>query len=226
MSDALAGALCVLAALSAGASMRADAARSRGLWAAGAVLIVACGAGGASGAMALSLAVVAGCVGFRFGRGAANTSTQALFATIAFAAWVLPSANSAYAVLAGGAVGALVHLAGAWARRRESVNLQPLHLVCAGACAALAYVLGAQSGALSVVSVIAMVALIGAHLSLAMSGRAGVPVASLLSGLASCGLAATAAFNCTHGALAVAAVALAIGCARTAAVLGVARETP
>jgi hypothetical protein len=107
---------------------------------------------------------------------------------------------------------------------RESMSLQPLHLVCAGACAALAYVLGAQPGAHAVVLVVAMVALIGAHLSLAMGGAAGAPAASALSAAASCGLAVAAALGGAHGALLVAAVAIAIGCARSAALAGVAHE--
>jgi hypothetical protein len=45
-----------------------------------------------------------------------------------------------------------------------------------------------------------------------------------LSAAASCGLAVAAALGGAHGALLVAAVAIAIGCARSAALAGVAHE--
>ncbi|WP_250514700.1 hypothetical protein [Caballeronia sp. INDeC2] len=228
MSDALAGALCVLAALSAGSSMRG--ARSRALGEAGAVLILAAGASGAAAAIAptaaaLLLAAVAGFAGYRSGLSASSASMRALLATIAFVAWVLPGANGAQAVLAGGAIAALGHLIFKRASR-ERMTFQPLHLACAGACAALAYVLGAQPGALAVVSVVAMVALIGAHLSLALGGGAGSSAASLLSAVAAGGLAVAAAIGGAHGALVVAAVTIAIGCARSSALVGVVREAP
>jgi len=230
MSDALAGALCVLAALSAGSSMRMGAARLRAWAVAGALIVAAaCASGGPAAiaplAAALLLAAFAGLAGYRFDGGASTASTHALLATIAFVAWVLPGLNGTCGVLAGGAIAALGHLI--FARtKRENLILQPLHLACAGACAALAYGLGAQPGALAVVSVIAMVALIGAHLSLAMGGAAGAPAASLMSAAAAGGLALAAAIDGTHGALAVAAVGIAIGCARSAALVGIVREAP
>ncbi|SPB14914.1 hypothetical protein NOV72_02145 [Caballeronia novacaledonica] len=230
MSDALAGALCVLAALSAGSSMRSGAVRSRALAAAGAVVVVAaCASGGAAAlapmAAALLLATVAGLAGYRLDRNAPGASTQALLATIAFVAWMLPDLNGAYAVLAGGGIAALGKLLCARGSR-ENMTLPPLHLVCAGACAALAYVFGAQPDVLAVVSVVAMIALIGAHLSLAMGGVAGAPTANVLSSVAACGLAVAAAIGGRHGALVVAALAIAIGCARSAAPVGVVREAP
>lgn len=227
----LSGALCVLASLSAGASLRSGAARWRRLWEIGAVVIVAYGVSRGPGVAALLLAIVAGFAGYRLGRPAANASTQALLVTIAFVAWLLPDApglSGVFAVLAGGAVAALGYMV-CVRTHRETANLQPLHLACAGACAALAYVLGAQSGALAVVSVVAMVALIGAHLSLAMGGSASVPLASLMSGAASCGLAVAAAIGGVRGtnaALVVATVALAIGCARSVSFAGFVREVP
>ncbi|WP_321792847.1 hypothetical protein [Caballeronia sp. J97] len=224
MSDFLAGALCVLAALSAGSSMRVGIARSRGMWEAGALLVAACCAGGAQGVVGLVLAAVAGCVGYRSGRGGSGASTQALLATLAFVAWMLPGSGSAYAVLAGGAIAALGLVLGL-GTSRESIGVQPMHLACAGACAALAYAFGAQSGALAVLPVIAMIALIGAHLSLAMGGNAAAPAASVMSAAAAGGLALAAALGGAQSALAVAAVAIAIGCARSAALAGIVRET-
>jgi hypothetical protein len=222
MSVVLAGALCVFAALSAGPSMRASHA-----WLKAGVVVAAaaCGAIGGPGAVALVLAVVAGFIGYRFGRGAAGASAQTLFATIAFVAWMLPDPDSAFAVLAGGSVAALGCVIRMRASR-ESTSLRSMHLACAGACAALAYVVGAQSGAPAVVSVIAMLALIGAHLSLAMGGSTAAPLACAMSAAAACGLALAAAIGGSHGALFVAAVVIAVGCTRSATLVGIVRETP
>jgi hypothetical protein len=218
MGDALSGALCVLAAMAAGASLRAGGARW--LWVACAVVVAAWG----ESPVALVLAAVAGFAGFRCSRAAWSASAHALLATIGFVAWLLPDSNSAFAVVAGGAVAGLGALL--FARpNRESVDPQPLHLACAGACAALAYVCGAQPGALAVVPVLALVTLIGVHLALAMDSSAVALFASLLSGAASCGLAISALMTVMHGALVVAAVMLAIGCAQPAALLRIARET-
>ncbi|SAK55160.1 hypothetical protein AWB76_02129 [Caballeronia temeraria] len=223
IGDGLSGALCVLAALAAGSSMRA----SRGWWQMGMTVAVAaaCCASGPAGAAALVLAVIAGFVGYRFNRGAASACTQALFVTIAFVAWALPGSDSAYAVLAGGAVAALGSVV-RWRTKGRGMSLQPMHLACAGACAALAYVLGTQPGALSVMAVMAMLALIGAHLSLAMSGHAAAPVARAMSMASACGLAVAAAIDGSHGALGVAAVAIAFDCARSARLAGFVRGTP
>ncbi|SAK61343.1 hypothetical protein [Caballeronia ptereochthonis] len=235
MSDALAGALCVLATMSAG-----PLPRSRMSWLAGAAVVVACLVNGGPSAIApivaaFVLAALAGLVSFRSGRVAfiLPASTQASLVTLAFVAWLLPDAlrlNGALAVLTGGAITALGCLAlqrtPNSSRRRESVCRAPLHLAAAGACAALAYALGAQPGALAVVAVVAMVALIGAHLSLAIGGGAAAPAASLMSGAAASGLAIAAAHGGTNGALVVAAVALAIGCAQSSSFVSLARETP
>ncbi|SAL16110.1 hypothetical protein AWB74_00498 [Caballeronia arvi] len=222
IGDALSGMLCVLAALSAGASLRVGANRS--LWVAGAIAVVVCAVSGGAGAVALSLAAVAGFAGFRLNRGAPSASTQALLATLAFVVWLLPESNDgAYAVTAGGAMAALGYLLCA-RFLRESANPQALHLACAGACAALAYVIGAQPGALAVVPTLALLALIGAHLSLAVGGNVSAPFAGLMAGVASCGLAIAAAMAGAHGALAVTAAVLAIGCAQSAALVGIVRE--
>lgn len=219
IGGALSGALCVLAALSAGASMRAGAIRWP--WVAGAAVVALCG----MDAVALSLAAVAGFAGFRLDRGPSSASAHALLATLAFVAWLLPASNSAYAAAAGGAIAALGYLACARVDR-DGANAQALHLACAGACAALAYVFGAQPGAFAVLPALALLALIGAHLSLAMGGAAGVPLANGMNGAASCGLALAAVLAGTHGALVVMAAALAIGCAQSAVRVGVVREAP
>lgn len=226
MSDVLAGALCVLAAMSA-----APLLRSRMLLPVGAA-VVALGVanGGAPAAIGGLLAIVAGFVAARSGRVGSTlpASLQALLVTVAFVAWLVPDAlrlNGASAVLAGGALAALgwsARVRASGSTRRESVCSAPLHFAAAGACAALAYALGAQPGALAVVAVVAMIALIGAHLSLALGGGAGAPLASLTSGAAACGLAVVT----SNGALDVACVTLAIGCAQTASFAGIAREAP
>ncbi|SAK80867.1 hypothetical protein AWB75_05030 [Caballeronia catudaia] len=223
IGDALSGALCVLAALSAGASMRQGAMRS--LWVAGAIAVVVCAVSGGAGTVALLLAAVAGFAGFRLNRGASSASTQALLATIAFVAWLLPYSNSVYAVAAGGAMAAPGYLLCARSNR-EGANQQALHLACAGACAALAYIVGAQPGVLAVVPTLALLALIGAHLSLAIGGNVGAPFAGLMTGAASCGLGIAAAIASAHGALAVTAAALAIECAQSAALVRIVREAP
>ncbi|MCG7404265.1 hypothetical protein [Caballeronia zhejiangensis] len=204
IADGLAGALCVLAALSAGSSMRA----SRGRRETGALLAAACFASGASGGTALVLALVAGFIGYRSARATPGVSAQSLFATMAFVAWALPGPDSAYAVLAGGALAALACVVVRRHTNGASANLQSMHLACAGACAAFAYVLGVQS---DVISVIAMLALIGAH----ATGAA-----------AAGGLALAAAIGGSHGALVVAAVAIAVGCTRSATLVGIVREMP
>ncbi|SAL71236.1 hypothetical protein AWB71_04335 [Caballeronia peredens] len=210
MSDVLAGALCVFAALSAGSPTRARAA-----WQAGAGVVAACFIGGASVAAALLLAACAAFLFFRPARPAPSVpaSMQSLLVTLAFIAWLLPDAlrsNGAVAALAGGAAAAWFCLAEvrvtSTAPQRQGTAL---HLTAAGACAALAYAAGAEPGALAVLAVIAMLALIGAHLSLALGGAAGAPVASVMSGAAACGLAVAAADD---GALVVACIALVIGC--------------
>jgi hypothetical protein len=226
MSDLLAGALCVLAAMSAGPRLR-----SRALLLVGAAGVVACAAdGGAPAVVGGLLALVASFVASRSGRVGSTlpASMQASLVTVAFVAWLMPDAfrlNGASAVLAGGAIAALGWAARVRANgttRRDHAGNAPLHLAAAGACAALAYALGAQPGALAVVAVIAMIVLIGAHLSLALGGGASAPLASVMSGAAACGLAVVA----SSGALAVACVTLAIGCAQTASFAGIAREAP
>ncbi|SAK78702.1 hypothetical protein AWB79_04935 [Caballeronia hypogeia] len=225
MSELLAGALCVFVALSAGASLRAGAIRSRVLWEIGAVVIIACGVSGgmralAPGGIALLLVALAGFASYRSGRAASNSpaSTQALLATIAVAACLLPQAHGAQSVmllLAGGALAAAGRLASPRVLR-EDPNHVSFHLACAGACAALAYVFGAQSGALAVLPVLALISLIGAHLALAIGGGAGAPVASVMSGAGACGLALALTADGSHAVLVVAAVALAVGCSQEA----------
>ncbi|MDR5768295.1 hypothetical protein [Caballeronia sp. LZ028] len=219
IADGLAGALCVLAALSAGSSMRA----SRGRRETGALLAAACFASGASGGTALVLALVAGFIGYRSARATPGVSAQSLFATMAFVAWALPGPDSAYAVLAGGALAALACVVVRRHTNGASANLQSMHLACAGACAAFAYVLGVQS---DVISVIAMLAPIGAHSSPAMGANSAAPLAYAMSAAAAGGLALAAAIGGSHGALVVAAVAIAVGCTRSATLVGIVRETP
>ncbi|WP_244158671.1 hypothetical protein [Caballeronia fortuita] len=190
------------------------------------IIAAVCCASGAPGAIALALAVVAAVVGCRSGRFASSASTQSLLATVAFVAWALPQSGSVHAMLAGGALAALAGILFMRRTSRERLDVQSVHLACAGACAALAYILGAQSGALAVLPVVAMIALIGAHLALAMGGSAASPVAGLLSVTAACGLMLTAAVGGPHGALVVACAAIAAGSARSVAFAGPLRETP
>ncbi|BAN24914.1 hypothetical protein [Caballeronia insecticola] len=223
MPDALAGALCVFAALSAGAPTR-----TRAVWQAGAAVVAACLLGGASIDAAILLAACAGVLFVRPMRTASGVaaSMQSLLVTLAFIAWLLPDAlrsNGVLAVFAGGAVAACLCFADVRFKGTVPQQQSALHLAAAGACAALAYGLGAAPGALAVLAVIAMVALIGAHLSLALGGAAAAPVASILSGAAACGLALTAA---SDGALVVACIALAIGCVQSSPFARLVRQAP
>jgi hypothetical protein len=216
------GALCVLAAMSARASLRTSRRRPRALWeigAAGAAVIVASAFFGDAGAVldmavALSLAVVAALLPVRADF-VGSASTQASLVTFAFATCLVPEWGGAGAVIAGGAVAG----AAVWAGRRH-VALpvehcgEPWHLLSAGASAAIAYGFGVRSGAFALVTVCAMASLICAHLALALAGRAAAALASLTAGAAACALTVVAAADGggAHGALVVAGVALAVGC--------------
>ncbi|KND58357.1 hypothetical protein BSCH_00013 [Candidatus Paraburkholderia schumanniana] len=218
MSDVLAGALCVLAAMSAASSMR-----TRLGWQAGAAVVAACLSGAVSGtlaplAAAFSFAVAAGLVSLRSGCAASilPASMQTMLVTIAFVAWLLPDAPHL-----SGALGGLALTRGRHPSRSVGACCPPLHLASAGACAALAYAVGAEPGFPAAVAVVAMLALIGAHLLLALAGGAGAPLAS---GVAACGLALAAASAGTDSALVVAAVTLAIACAQSSPFATIARE--
>jgi hypothetical protein len=188
-----------------------------------------------SGALCV-LAVIGGLTWRRPGHASsastAPASSHALLITLAFVAWRLPDVllpNGPFALCAGGVLAALWQTVRTRAKRgtpARTAERAPLHLAAAGGCAALAYAVGVQPGALAVLAVVAMIGLIGAHLALALGGAACAAVASLMSAIAAAGLAIDLAVGGTHGALAVASVLLAIGCARSVSFAGIAREAP
>ncbi|MDR5784005.1 hypothetical protein QCE63_31795 [Caballeronia sp. LZ065] len=147
-----------------------------------------------------------------------HVSLHSVLVTLAFVAAQLP--DGALAIGTGGVLAACLRLQDGTRWRA------PLHLAMAGACAALAYALGARPGGLAVLMAVAMLMLIGAHLALAFGGAGGVPVSSLLSALAAAGLAAALTIDGTHCVLAVACAMLGISCARGVSFAGIAREAP
>lgn len=155
--------------------------------------------------------LVLGVIGWR----RPQVSLQSVLVTLAFVAAQWP--DGVWAICVGGLAFAACFRVQDWIRWRP-----PLHLAMAGACAALAYALGAQPGGLAVLTAVAMLMLIGAHLALAF----GVPVASLFSALAAAGLASALTMYGSHGVLAIACAVLGIGCARAVSFAGFAREAP
>jgi hypothetical protein len=89
-----------------------------------------------------------------------------------------------------------------------------MHLACAALCTVIAYTAGFEGGAVSVVIIGAMVALIGAYLAMAMVDRAYPVFIAALNGYAACSIVA-AGVGLENGALVVTGVALVLGCVAT-----------
>lgn len=89
-----------------------------------------------------------------------------------------------------------------------------MHFACAALCTVIAYTAGFEGGAVAVVIIGAMVALIGAYLAMAMADRAYPVFIAALNGYAACSVVA-AGVGLANGALVVTGVALVLGCVAT-----------
>jgi hypothetical protein len=86
-----------------------------------------------------------------------------------------------------------------------------MHFACAALCTVIAYTAGFEGGAVAVVIIGAMVALIGAYLAMALANRAYPVFIAALNGYAACSVVA-AGVGLANGALVVTGVALVLGC--------------
>ena len=86
-----------------------------------------------------------------------------------------------------------------------------MHFACAALCTVIAYTAGFEGGAVAVVIIGAMVALIGAYLAMALADRAYPVFIAALNGYAACSVVA-AGVGLANGALVVTGVALVLGC--------------
>ncbi|SAL23459.1 hypothetical protein AWB64_01840 [Caballeronia sordidicola] len=89
-----------------------------------------------------------------------------------------------------------------------------MHFACAALCTVIAYTAGFEGGAVAVVIIGAMVALIGAYLAMALADRAYPVFIAALNGYAACSIVA-AGVGLANGALVVTGVALVLGCVAT-----------
>ena len=92
--------------------------------------------------------------------------------------------------------------------------MSAMHFACAALCTVIAYTAGFEGGAVAVVIIGAMVALIGAYLAMAMADRAYPVFIAALNGYAACSVVA-AGVGLANGALVVTGVALVLGCVAT-----------
>src|SRR6202790_1955898 len=126
-----------------------------------------------------------------------------------------PDASLGLTALGGLAAIALALLLG---RVRFGVSnaklMNAMHFACAALCTVIAYTAGFEGGAVSVVIIGAMVALIGAYLAMAIADRAYPVFIAALNGYAACSVVA-AGVGLANGALVVTGVALVLGCVAT-----------
>jgi hypothetical protein len=98
----------------------------------------------------------------------------------------------------------------------DATPASAMHFACAALCTVIAYTAGFEGGAVSVVIIGAMVALIGAYLAMAVADRAYPVFIAALNGYAACSVVA-AGVGLANGALVVTGVALVLGCVATCA---------
>lgn len=220
MFDVACGVVCVLAVVATMEALRLSTARRRVVWeigALGAGVVVAQALNGSESAvlseivaLAIVACVAAVCRRFELDRAPRLMYFQGAIAAAALASTLFgPSDAPFFAV-----VGAGIALAGvaALARLGRITPNESLHFACAGVCAVIGYAAGCEQGVLAVVIVIAMAALIASYLTLALAGTAWPAFVSAMNGVAACSVVAAGVVT-GNGALLVAGVALAIGCA-------------
>jgi NAD/NADP transhydrogenase beta subunit len=93
----------------------------------------------------------------------------------------------------------------------QNASASAMHFACAALCTVIAYTAGFEGGAVAVVIIGAMVALIGAYLAMALADRAYPVFIAALNGYAACSVVA-AGVGLANGALVVTGVALVLGC--------------
>ncbi|WP_053063837.1 hypothetical protein [Caballeronia mineralivorans] len=223
------GALCAFAVMASMQSLktpgRVSPARRQALRDAagvGTAVIVAYGmaTGFDSALVALAIAAFA-MLTPRFGR----STPASLQSALALAALASASADRALGFDPGASLGltalgglAAIALALVLGRVRFGVSntklMNAMHFTCAALCTVIAYPAGFEGGAVSVVIIGAMVALIGAYLAMAMADRAYPVFIAALNGYAACSVVA-AGVGLANGALVVTGVALVLGCVAT-----------
>jgi hypothetical protein len=225
MFDAFGGALCVLAvvamreALGAGGGLSAARRRSlREVGAMGAGLVLVQAAGGSAEAVFAMIAAgvaAAVCARFRIDRAQRLAHAHGMIAAAALASTLFAKADAppvSTLVGAGAALAGVALLSRVRFTVKDASLASSLHFACAGLCAVIGYAAGQQAGALAVVIVSAMAALIFSHLSMALAGPAWPALAPTLNGFAACSVVA-AGLCADSGALLVTGIALVIGCA-------------
>jgi hypothetical protein len=203
----------------------------------GAAVIVAYAMATGFDSMHVALAI-ATCATFamltpRFGR----TTPASLQSALALAALASASADRALGLDASSslgwtALGGLAAIAmvfaigrvriGSRIRLSNATATSATHFACAALCTVIAYTAGFEGGAVSVVIIGAMVALIGAYLAMAMADRAYPVFIAALNGYAACSIVA-AGVGLGNGALVVTGVALVLGCVATCTSAGPSR---
>jgi hypothetical protein len=224
------GALCAFAVMASMQSLKAPGAVSptrrqalRDATGVGAAVIVAYGmaTGFDSTLVALAIAAFAMLTPPRLGQ----TTPASLQSALALAALASASADRALGFDPGAsleltALGGIAAIALAFvlSRVRFGVSnaklMSTMHFASAALCTVIAYTAGFEGGAVAVVIIGAMVALIGAYLAMAMADRAYPVFIAALNGYAACSVVA-AGVGLANGALVVTGVALVIGCVAT-----------
>ena len=158
-----------------------------------------------------------------------RTSPASLQSTLALAALASASADRALGFGASSSLGwtalggvSAIAMVFAFGRVRPGSRIRlsnatatsAMHFACAALCTVIAYTAGFEGGAVSVVIIGAMVALIGAYLAMAMADRAYPVFIAALNGYAACSIVA-AGVGLENGALVVTGVALVLGCVAT-----------
>lgn len=154
-----------------------------------------------------------------------RTTPASLQSALALAALASASADRVLGFDAGvsleqTALGGIVAIALVFVLSRVRVGISnarlmtTMHFGCAALCTVIAYTAGFEGGAVAVVIIGAMVALIGAYLAMAMADRAYPVFIAALNGYAACSVVA-AGVGLANGALVVTGVALVLGCVAT-----------
>jgi hypothetical protein len=223
------GALCAFAVMASMQSLKAPGAVSptrrqalRDATGVGAAVIVAYGMATGFDSTLVALAIAAfAMLTPRLGR----TTPASMQSALALAALASASADRVLGFDPGAsleltALGGIAAIALAFVLSRVRFGVSnakltsTMHFACAALCTVIAYTAGFEGGAVAVVIIGAMVALIGAYLAMAMADRAYPVFIAALNGYAACSVVA-AGVGLANGALVVTGVALVLGCVAT-----------
>jgi NAD/NADP transhydrogenase beta subunit len=218
------GALCALAMVALMQSLRALGTRSVVLLdAAGAGAAVVVAFGMVRGFESAIVAVAIGVAALLMPRPRSATPvvlqsvlTLGVLASVTLNRLLGLDAASAWQMAAGGSAVLVVFVALARVRFRlaSATLVNSLCLACAALCTVIAYVAGVEGDGLSVVTVSAMVSLIGAFVAMALAQGAWPAFVSILNGYAGCAVVALGV-GLDDGILIITGVALVIGCLAT-----------